>query len=188
MISADSPELMDQYYAQIGRVAVGVGHVEEIVAKFTAILCNKGVKPDDVHSKMLFRGISTNLKAFRRTTRRRLSEESMKKLEPLIDRAYELNSQRNQVIHASWSMMYDVSTGKFAGISRSRYDFDRSSGELSWDVSTPTLDQIRDVADGLNTLVAELSAFWEGAWAHDERLAAWWAENVKTDPPVAAQP
>lgn len=178
MIPADSPELMDQYYAQIGRVAVGIGHVEEIVIKYTAILCNKGVEPHSVHSKMLFRGISTNLKLFRRTMRRRLSGASLQALEPLIDKAHELNLSRNQIIHASWSMMYDANTGDFAGISRSRYDRDRLSGELSWDIYTPTLVEVRNVADGLNSLIADLSAFWERAWAHDETLEEWWAEHI----------
>ncbi len=173
MIRDTDPDLLDKYYNGIGKVAAAVGQLEEAVIQFTAILCDPPQKPLVIHKKMLLRGMAKNLLTFRKRVSSKASESNYKKLEPLLDRAAELNKTRNEIVHAVWSKMVDANSGETVGVARSRYVFDKNLLEAKWDVKTPNLAEVLKTADDVFALVAEIEKWFQRVWDTDDRIVEW---------------
>jgi hypothetical protein len=178
MIRSEDPKLLNEYFSQIGRIAVAAGHLEETIIQCTATLCDASKKPHEVHAKMLFRGMAANISTFKRTMKRRVSSSNLEKLLVLLESISDLNKLRNEFVHASWSSAHDANTGDFVGVSRTRYTMSESRVDVDWDVRTPTLEEVRMAADQIFKLVENLETWFANVWRSDERVAQWYAEKI----------
>lgn len=167
-------KIIDQYYHAIGRVAVAAGRLEDVIIGITLNYCDaSAVNIRQLHAKLLYRGMATNIRLMRRRVRQRVSEASATALQPKIDSAFHLNAKRNELIHAAWTEMVDAHTGEFHKFQRFRYIANRGDVEPTWDVSTPKVEEIEAIAVGLNACANDLADLADKFWNSDPRVVDW---------------
>jgi hypothetical protein len=75
--------------------------------------------------------------------------------------------------------MVDVETREFVRVSRSRYDRDKTHKSVTWDVKTPTIDELEKVGNELRDVAARLGELLQRVWDIDENIQLWRAgKNV----------
>ena len=57
---------------------------------------------------------------------------------------------------------------EFKRVSRSRYDKDKSNKTVSWDVTTPTIEELEQIGQELNDVATKVYALLNKVWDIDE--------------------
>lgn len=95
----------------------------------------------------------------------------------MIEDARKLKNKRNENVHGVWGEMVDAQTGAFSNVARSRYEKDRATGKMIWDLHTPTTGELEQLATDLNNVALALNKRLGDLWDIDEDVRRWRAAN-----------
>ena len=168
-----NPRLHD-YLIPIGKLTIAAAFLEEVVIRWGALLSEGG--HHETHAKRLLRGLDKNLDFLIERAKEHISPAGQKPVLDLIETARALKNKRNENVHGVWAEMVAADTGAFAKVARSRYEKD-ATGKLIWDLRTPNLSELEQLATALNKNARNLNECLANLWDIDDQLRYWRAEH-----------
>lgn len=151
------------YHHVIGRITVAAAALEDVaIGGVLTLFDGDDAAVRQEHKRILYAGLERNLKALKRSVKDHYSEPYRGSLLKGIGDADRLRRRRNENVHGTWFVWSD------GRVQRSRYEGDKRQG-VAWDMATPTLVELEQLADGLEECVRCLAAEMEKAWCLDEK-------------------
>jgi hypothetical protein len=167
------PRLND-YFAPVGKLTMAAALLEEVTLRWLALLSDNF---DEARFKNLTKGLEQTLTMLTDLVKLRVSTGSQQSVIDLIEKARKLKDQRNESVHGVWGEMENADTGVFSHVARSRYDKDRATRSVKWDLKVPSVDDLKTLATELHAVAHALNNRLADLWDMDEDVQSWRRAN-----------
>lgn len=162
---AETPRLVE-YFPHIGRLAIEAARLEEIVLVYVIAFSDE--PPEETRFKYMHKGLEATLDRLSGLITDYFSTYCRQQVLDLIEVARQAKNRRNEIVHGVWGEMVEVDSREFKRVSRSRYDKDKSNKTVSWDVTTPTIEELEQIGQELNDVATKVYALLNKVWDIDE--------------------
>lgn len=159
------------YFPTIGRLTIEAATLEEIVIVNVMALMDKS--HDQTRYDYMVKGLEYTLKRLEELINIRVSPIYRQQILDLIEEARKLKNKRNENVHGVWAEMVEVDTGKFVQVSRSRYERDKNAKSVSWNLTTPTIEELEMLCRDLHDVAHRLEGLMDRVWSCDEDVLCW---------------
>ena len=132
---------------------------------------------DETRFKNLTRGLEVTLTMLSELVKQRVSAVNQQTVLDLIEKGRRLKDQRNESVHGVWGEMEHADTGAFSHVARSRYEKMRATRSIKWDLSVPSIDDLKRLSTELHTVAHELNNRLADLWDIDEGVQSWRRTN-----------
>jgi hypothetical protein len=159
---------LTDFSPQIGKVTIAAAYLEEIV--LINVMALSDDPPRQTRYTYMHKGIDNTLTRLRELVTARVSNYYRQGIIDLIEEARNLKNKRNENVHAVWAEMCDAGTRDFVLLARQRYEKDKSTTTVTWDITIPTIEELAKLIDDLRDVAERLRTALEKAWKLDESV------------------
>lgn len=167
---SNAPCLID-YLHHIGRITIEAATLEEVILVNLMALADEPF--DETRSKYMFRGLDMILTELSKLISARVSTHYRQTVLDLIEKARQLKDKRNESVHGVWGEMIEADTKTFVGVSRARYEKDKATKRVSWDLKTPTIEELDKLGADLRDVAHKLQELLKRVWDLDDDVRQW---------------
>ena len=161
----ETPRLVE-YLPHIGRLTIEAARLEEIVLVYVIAFSDE--PSEETRFKYMHKGLDATLNRLSELINAYVSTYYRQEVLDLIEAARQAKNKRNEIVHGVWGEMVEVDTREFRGVSRSRYDKDKTNKTVPWDVTTPTIEELKRIGQELADVATKLYALLYKVWGIDD--------------------